>query len=969
MAITQEAFLAKLEQASSNPASIMQLCLDRMAEAIEGDVGFVDPTNPAVSLLETAAVVGANSINQGVALVRKIYPVQAQTPDDLYNHMSYRDYLNRFASPSEDPFFFFVSLTQFMANARRPEGANYVMITIPRNTRVIVNDYVTFMLQYPIDIKYFDTQSIEVAYDAGVDSPFQTLSTSIILSDVIKEPSSNETWLRFIAPMPQLLVKKVTENVQPGKFLNMSVTFTDQYVATRAYYRNTATGAWTEMKTTYSPTVNDPNDPTVQLKVINDTLHISLPIVYQTTNQIIGEIRFDIYSSKGAEVINLAEYPASAYAVDMAPLDPSVDSNEFVGAATAVTVRAYSTSVMSGGKNALTFNQLKERVIYNSLGQQVVPITNVNARSFAENRGFELIPDVDVTTNRIFLATRSLPRPSDPRLVTAANIGISTFTTDDPATLDHPWVKVNQDRATFLSKNLYQMVNGQLKLLTPAQVTAIETMEPALKTYTVNTGNYMYSPFYYVLNTSSEELQTRAYHLDAPVARDLSFLDQNPTIQLVVNTAQYSIFKTDDGFKLRIQTRSGNYYKNLNDNEVYAQLAVLLPGSSIRAYWEGTLVGKTEDDERIYEFNLQTNYDIDTDNFIKFINANISSGTEAQALVHLSSVFDIFHITTSLTQLYRPSVLDGYIGKFLIPETCAAITHERLSIEFGSSLDGLWTRSRTWPDTQIYQRYTQDVPLTFDKDVYGTPPFTINPQGQIEYNVIYRAGDAQLDEEGEVIYLHKRGDVVLQDGGPVITGVLSAQREFDMLMVDGRNYFVTDDAYLAYNKEFVATIVDWVTEDIPLLTMKALDNTKIFFYPKNRLGKANILIADYVNMSIAAEQPITIDLYVTESVYRSEQLRSNIRLKIVQYLDQWISQQQLSVSAAQSAISDLFPDSVESIKISGLGPNKDMPYILIAAQQDRLSLRRTLEVQQDGFFFINEDVTVNFYKAAPIAAQ
>lgn len=961
--------LAKFEAVSSNPAAVLQLSLDRLTEAQNGEVYFVDPSNPALSLFETAAVLGSNSVNQGTALLRRIYPIQAQTPEDLYAHMTYRDYLNRFASPSIDPFEIYVSLSQFMNYAVRPAGANYVMITIPRNTKITINDYVSFTLQYPIDIKYYDTHSLEVSYDASVPSPLQTLQTNIINYELMGEVGSNERWIRFSIQVPQVSIKKVTSNVQQGRYLVMDIDFEDQYVVTRAFYRSGLAGTWIEMQTTHAPTVLDPTTPTVQLKVINNTLNVTLPLVYQTTGQVDGEIRFDVYTCKGAEIINLADYPAARYNVDMTPLDPAVDSSVYVAAAANVNVRSYSTALMSGGKNALTFAQLKNRVINSSLGAQEIPITRMNANAFTENRGFELISDVDVVTNRIFLASRSLPRPSDPRLVTPANIGISTLITDDPATLNHEWVRVHNKRVTFLSKNLYQMKNGQLQLLPVSTVESLQLLEPSQKLSVINSNNYMYSPFYYVLNTASEELQTKAYHLDQPSAKDLSFVSQNPTIQLVVNTGEYSITKTYTGYKIQIQTKSGSLYKQLQDNEVYAQLAVLLPNASRRAYWKGVLVGKTEDGERIFEFDLKTDYDIDTDNFIQFINARINNDLDSQALARLASKFDIFHITTSLTQIYQPSDIDEMIAKFLIPGNCAAITYETVNLEFGKSLDGLWTRSRTLPDSQIYERYAIDVPLVYDQDVYGDPPFTIEPDGTIKYNIIFKAGEVQRNEDGEIIYLHKKGDVVRVNGVPVSQGVLSAQREFDILLVDGKNYFVTDEAYLSYNKEFVSTIVDWVTQDIPELNKQTLDNTKIFFYPKNRLSRAKILIADYTQMNITAEQPLTLDLYVSEDIVRDDAQKNSLRTQVIQYLNQWISQKQLSVSFAQTAITDLFPDSIESIKINGLGPNQDMTYVLIADDKDRLSLKRILDVQQDGLFIIREDVTINFYKASPAAPE
>lgn len=963
------ALMEKFETVGTNPAAMLQVCLDRLSDAIDGDVGFVDPSNPAISLLETAAVVGSNSVNQGLALIRRLYPAQAQTPEDLYAHMSYRDYVNRFSSPSTDPFIFFVSLSQFMNYAIRPTGANYVMITIPRNTKITVNDYVAFTLQYPIDIKYYDTQSLEVSYNSSIESPLQTLTTNIINYTLMNEPSSNERWIRFTIDCPQVSVKKVTTNVQMGKYSVLNIDFSDQYVMTRAFYRNSETTGWVEMKSTYSPTVIDPTDPTVQLKVIDNTLNATLPLVYQMTQQVIGELRYDVYTSKGAEIIDLGDYPIEKYKVDMTPLDTNIDSSPYVAAAINVNVRCMSNSVMSSGKNALTFEQLKERVIYNSLGSQQIPITNVNAKSYAENKGFELIANVDVVTNRIFLASKTLPRPSDPRLVTAANIGISTFVTNNPETINHEWVRIHNDKATFLSNNLYQMRNGQLQLLPVSTVESLKQLEPSQKLGVVNSGNYMYSPFYYVLNTASEELQTKAYHLDQPSARDLSFIAQNPTIQLVVNTGTYNITKTYEGYKIQIQTKSGSLYKQLQDNEVYAQLAVTLPNSVRKAYWKGVLVGRTEDQERIFEFNLKTDYDIDTDNFIKFINARIVNDIDSQALSALVSKFDIFHITTSLTQLYRPSPMDQLIAKFLVPDNCAAITHETLSLEFGKSLDGLWTRSRTLPDTEVFERYAIDVPLVYEQDVYGSPPFTINEDGTIVDNIIYKAGEVQKDADGNIIYLHRKGDIVRENGVPVSEGILSTQREFDILLVDGKNYFVTDEAYLAYNKEFVKTIVDWTTNDVPELNKVTLDNTKIFFYPKNRLSEAKILIADYTEKTISAEQPLTIDLYVTEDIMRDDEQKNSLRNRMIQYLDQWISQQQLSVSFAQTAISDLFPDTIESIKINGLGPDQDMTYVLIAKDEDRLSLKRILDVQQDGMFIIREDVTINFYKASPIAPE
>lgn len=954
----------KIVAAGANPASIMQVSIDYVEAGSDGTVSFVDASNPAVSLFETSAVVHSASVLQHTAALRKIYPSLAQTPDELYNHMSYRDYLNRFASPSTDPFIYLVSLSQFMQQMVPVAGTNYSKVTIPRGTRITVNDYVSFTLQFPIDIKYFGTQSLEVAYDTSVGSPLQSLSTNIIVSDLVQDPTSQEKWIRFTAPSPQVKVSKTTDNVQMGKYFIRDIEFTDQYCLARAYYRNPTTGVWVEMQTTHSPSVYDPTVPTMQLKVIGNVLNVSLPLIYQNNGMVIGDIRIDVYTTKGAEIINLEEYPIESYVLDMNPLDPTVDTSEYTAAALNVSLRCRSLSIMSGGKNALTFEQLRARVIDNSLGPQDVPITNINIKAAAENAGFELVPNVDVVTNRIFLATRKLPKPSDSQLVTSANIGISTYITDDPSAINHDWVRVHGRRTTFLSKNLYQSQNGVIRLLSRSEVEDLLHMDSVAKLSMVNGNQYLYTPFYYVLDTSSLELQIRAYHLDAPTASDLNFVSQNTTLQLVVNTAAYQLTKVDTGYKLRIQTRSGNLYKQLQDSEVMAQLSVLIPRSTRYAYWSGVLVGRTDDGERVFEFNINTDYDINEDDLITLINGKIDSPNDAPVDVGLASAFNIFHITTSITSLYRPSTMDDIIAKFLISSPCAAITREQLKLELGLSLKGLWTRGRTVPDTDIFERYSIDVPAIAEKDIYASPPFDV-VDGQLQYNYLYRQGEEMKDADGNVIYAHRKGDLVYEDGQPVVIGRRVGSREFDLLMVDGRHYFVNDSAYVAYNSEFVGNIVDWVMEDIPVLQARALEKTKIYYYPKNQLTRASLVVADYTEIQVNSEQSLVVDVYVTEEVYRSAQQREILRARTVAYLDPWISNPVISISDGIQGLKDIYGDVASAVMISGLGGAQNLKLVNIAKGEQRLCLKRILEVQQDGSYIIREDVTINFYKANP----
>ena len=109
--ITITNLLDNLESVKTNPSAIQRVVLDYLAEVVDGKVNIVDPTNPFVFLLEASSVNTAVSINQSIVNLRKQYPSLSQTEEDLYLHMSDKDYIGRFATPSGTNFTFIINLT------------------------------------------------------------------------------------------------------------------------------------------------------------------------------------------------------------------------------------------------------------------------------------------------------------------------------------------------------------------------------------------------------------------------------------------------------------------------------------------------------------------------------------------------------------------------------------------------------------------------------------------------------------------------------------------------------------------------------------------------------------------------------------------------------------------------------------------------------------------------------------------
>lgn len=962
--------LEEISHSDGNPLLAIQPCMDMISEITGGSVEFVDASNPMVALMSTSACTYSAGVMENAAGLRRLYSNLATTEEDLYHHMDYKSYINRFSSPGTADITFNVSRTQFETFMVRVPNTDHSMIVIPRDTRLRVGNDLVFTLNYPIEIKFFDSQSIQINYNTDIPSPIQTLSTNIIEYRQVADPQTNEKWIQFTIPMYQTDYVKLTDTVQRGRYFVRTMDFTNQFYFARAFYRTEAAGRWVEMATTHSPQTYNPETPTMKFKVIGKTLTCSLPLVYQNTMGLMGELRVDCYTSLGDYITRMDGYEPNEYVLDMVPLDPQRDTSPYTAAATRVSIMSWSSGILTGGKAALTFQQLKDRVAYNSLGEQDHPITNIQLGAATENRGFELVPNVDVVTNRIFLATRRLPPPSDPRLMTSANIGIGTYVTEDPSKNAHPWVLVHGKRTTFLSKNLYQSTDGIIRLLTKAEVDSIDAMTNTAKINLINRNKYLYSPFYYVVDSNGLELDVRAYHLDSPVASNLNFVKQNATLQLAVNTGKYFFTKTDKGYNLTITTKSGFNYKNIADDQVQCQMGIRLQSSSRFAYWNGVLAGRTEDNERIYTFDIHTNYDIDEEGKIQLTNGYINDIDTTPMWANLSEDFHIFHTTSSIPAgTYRPDETQAMIGLSYLPTPVAAITHEIIQAKFGDHLKALWTRGRALPDMIVYKQYAIDVQKVLAKDEYDEDPKTGSSitveNGVIDYHLLGKKGDKVFDEDGNPVWQHRAGDVVKVDGEKVIDDVRVGTKELDMFFVDGRHYFVTDATFKDYNKEFIDLVVVWVLKDIPSINERTFEKTVVRFYPNNQLSMVNVIIGGGKKMTIESEQTLTVDVFVTDALYRDSEQRLRFEEQTIRYLDTWVSQPVVATSDAIDGLRTLYGDVSSGVSIKGLGGDLALTLVNMQRNEDRFCLKRNLSVQQDGTFIIKEGVTVNFYRSNP----
>ncbi len=967
--VSLSSLLGNIQQYKFNPSMIQESILTYLKAVTNGQVDIVDPTNPFVFSLEASSVSTAAAIIESEINLRKQYPVLAITEDDVYLHMSDKSFIDRFATPASSKFTFMIEKNSLLQNLVDDPTESCKKAIIARNTEVTVNG-LTFSLQYPIVIRQFYTGGIQIAYDASVVSPLRALKTNIIDYNT-RVDGNGVSWVYFEVDMDQFSITSSSFPVVSVSYFSQNISFKDSFYYCRVFYSNTSTGgSWVEMTTTFTDQVFDPLKPTALLKISGQSLNVMIPQVYINSQMVDGNIRVDVYQTKGPIDVDMSNYQLTAFDTVFMAIDTVSDYSEYTAAMNDVVYLAYNANVVVGGTPALTFEQLREGVVYNSIGDRKLPITNVQVQGYAAKLGFNLVPNVDVVTNRIFLATRDLPLPKEDQFVTPASVSIQTLmvTLDQLATLSG--VKVNNNRTTLTPSILYKINNGIISIFSATDLQALMALTPGNLADTVNSSNFLYTPFYYVLDNTQNEFSIRAYSLDNPSSGSLGFISQNPLAQAQVNTQAFKFTKTTTGYKLQIVTKSDAQYKAIPDSQVSVQLSFIPQGEKDRAYINGTLTG-TSGGERVFEFNIDTNYDLDSNDNLWLTSLFMYTTAPLSIAALLDQSVDIVYATTAVPNGFIPDQAQSKLGMFLLDPTSIAITNETLDLHFGDALTNLWKQSRSITTGLDYKTYTADVPMLYESDVYQIDPTTgsiisFDAGGNAIFTVLHKQGDPVLDAQGNQVYSHRAGDVVLDAGGnPVSLATGRVIRNLDMMFIEGVYYFANNPITKSYLSSVSSLLTSWTVNDIAGLDSVLLEETQVYLYPKKSIGQIAVLVNNADPVTIDSAQSFTVDLYLSGSVYNNMTLRGELETVTISTIGQSLSNKVVSISDIVDSLRTAYSSDVVAVRVRGLGGDADYETVTVVDDHTRLSLKKRLAKMPDESLVVQEAVTFNFYLYQP----
>lgn len=966
MSVTSQSILDKVDAVRFNPSKILTVALDYVEGVLDGTATIGDSTNPMVLCLETSAINAAACCVDNANTARKLYSSMASTPEDLYLHMSDADYIGRFATPSKTTITMLLGLEEAKARAVATGVGATRKLTIPRHTAFTVNG-ATFTMQYPIDIRVMGHGGLQIVYDAESPSPLETLSTNLVNWTTATVQGIELIVLHI--PVSQFVITSFEGTANASSAFVLQRSFSDQFYYARAYYLDPTTSLWREMISTHTDQVFDPTQPTALLKLLGNTIQMSVPQVYSTAGLVGGEFRLDVYTTKGPLSMSLSDYAANAYAGKFEDLEATAESKRFWEPMTAFThLSVLSDARVSGGSLAMSFEELRDRNMSNSNGPQDVPITNANITHRLTRLGYDAVTDVDNITNRQILATRQLPPPADNTVSSGAACTIQTVTLSMLELAQLSTVRDNGNRVTIMPQTLYQITDGLVSIVPQPVVDAIQALPIDVRARRINDGTYLYTPFHYVLDQNNNRFEQRPYYLDDPKILTKSFVEENDTTGMQVTARSYSLVKTPEGYELTVILASSDNWKALADSDVYCQLSFVPVGQKDRAYLNGELLG-TVADERTYLFTLETNYDLDDSDNIFLTSFSMYDEGAREHATGLVTDFDIMFIANDLAvDGLTASNIDVEMGRVLLPENAMGISRERFSIRLGSAMHGLWASSRSVASSLDYERHAADVPAVwettvFERDANGTLIFVDDGNGGLTYKILHAKGDPMLGDNGQPLMKFLKGDVVLDpEGDPVVVSSRRLARQLDMLLLDGVYWFATDDDSLAYKASIPQTIVGWLDNDIGYLTQFLLDQTNLYFYPKATLGQVDAIVREGQSVSISAAQSFTVAYYLTAASYRDSSLRESLTALAERTIADVLSLGTVTMNTIISRLTASAGDDIVSVAVEGLGGFGTNAQQAITLQDDsaRLSIRKIAAALADGTIGVRDDVTVSF---------
>lgn len=947
-----------------NPASTVRIMYEHLSEISNGTYGdgLQHASHPFGVLLESCAAMTASGIMKSIINGKASNLTLAATNKDLYRFMNDQDVMGIMAKPSLGVFQVLINHDQLLIEMVDDPIEDYRQVTIPAGTQVGIAGY-SFLIEKDVHIRLYPNGILEVSTTAHRSTLVEAPFISDIVTSYIVRDTTGVNWLTFDLPLRNLQINTSHHDANRSELFDIMVDYNNFYHHAKVYYE-LADGSWVELPVFYHHDATVQETPCVVVEILENQVRFMIPPIYTYDGLVNGRIQVDIYETAGDVRLHLADYNRSSFTYEIESTLETV-ATLYTNPFKHITLQFLSIDTTEQGRDALGFNAIKKLLVNNATGPNKTPLTHKQVEAYLNNRKYGLLSDADSLTIRSFFAARSIPDVLyNEYLRTPANISLETIDVDLEELSGQEQFYAHDHRLTIPPEVLYEFVNGQTKIISKEDRDALLGLTKQDLIIQTSARQFMYSPFYYVVDTTTDTTELRPYRLDDPLSFRINHVTHNTTTNLTVFTLQHTLTKVATGYKLTLNTIGDGEYGNLALSDVHCHLR-FKTAHGYYLYLAGTAVGADDNGQKVFEVLIDTDYDIDNQHRLYITNGINAGIVRENASMGLIQEVEIYYTTTVAAPTYVKSLEDDDISRLMVPDDSIVITKETLQLKLGVFLEHLWRRVKGFPVLYEVLRHKTSKYHHYKSNIYDVSPTTgaifefLPGCGGIDYKLIARKGQVIRDAQGRAIFEHRVGDVVLDSQGkPALISVNKYKYYMALTMVEGVFYFATQDSALQHKTDVSDYITEWVDE-MKTVQKSLLANHKVYYHPGSTIKSIPVHIEDGKSMYVNGQQSLTVTVHVRQDVYTNDGAKDELSRRTVEIIKVWIGQPTLAISDLIESLRDAYGKTVVNVEVSGLGGDANLRVLTVANSTDRLSLRKKLFSKSDKLI-VTEDITTKF---------
>lgn len=962
--ITQE----ELEQLSINPTRGIALVVNQIEQNwFDGTVSLNSRSHPAVLCMDLILGTAHGFHNRLQDAVSKTFAMHARDLDDLSRNMSDEERIGLLAAPSSTTFQLIID-TQIIDNigVEYEESigrvtSRYKKVLVPKDTEINVADY-TFAIENGIEIRYNNRTGYQVVYDSVTNSPFNPISSNVLNRVIIE--SRGQRYLVIDVPVRQIRCTpeiNISSNESSG--CAGVINYLDNLYGVRAFFTNPGRPA-TEIRVSYDQDTFDPNTLTLALKLdtTNGRFQYELPDVYITNKLGIGTLSIYTYTTLGELNKNISDTPSNEYTPNYQDYryGPGILNVYSDGLRNSNGIAWRCLENISGGTNPTPFQVIKTDII-DGRRQRQLPITENNLTGRVQEFGYSSVKTIDYVTGRSYSLTKELPVQDNKGFASAMGCFVGSHLTSVNDLKSAGVVLDNGNRVTVPHNVLFDVTEPTSTLVTALQQRSYLALSKEAKVDLINQKSLIYTPFYYVFDLTSDQVSLRTYHLDKPTLDYQTFVSENTSLGLEVGIGLANIVHVEDGYILRIQTQSGKSYQELNDDNLGLQLSISPKDSGTMASIAGKMIGKTADSsERIWEFKLDSRFDVDVNDVIYFTNFNQFGSPQLTIGSDLNTSLS-FIFTLAGDNANANTTSDDKIDQSLFTKPMIAIIETHYTTTFGKQMGNFYSRIRPLVGLDQYQRYEHNVPQVYEKDVYkrdGKGNLVFDPTTKKPI-IEHKAGDPVLSN-GVPVFQYMKGDYIKDNNGnPIILAPKDLRYHWDFIGFDGAYYFADDSKDVQFAGQTKDYFVGTISKDMENFMSFALDRTALYYQPRNKLGHQEVVVNNNFDSVVKQDLNFVVTYYLTYNGYRNEILRQNLIATTATKINGVLFGS--TTIGGSDILEALKPDTgseVVDVKVSAFSGDDKIDVVSTLDDLNGFSIRKSLALANDGVLGVKENVDI-----------